>query len=85
MDQTAEHRLVNHLLYASPVKRGNGIEVIEDIIPLRDITVKLRTDKTPKRVYLAPEKRDIPFTYENGVLSYTVDKLNCHAMAVIDY
>ena len=85
MDQTAEHRLVNHLLYASPVKRGNGIEVIEDIIPLSDITVKLRTDKTPKRVYLAPEKRDIPFTYENGVLAYTVDKLNCHAMAVIDY
>ena len=85
MDQTAEHRLVNHLLYASPVKRGNGIEVIEDIIPLTDITVKLRTDKTPKRVYLAPEKRDIPFTYENGVLAYTVDKLNCHAIAVIDY
>jgi hypothetical protein len=85
MDQPAEHRLVNHLLYASPVKRGNGIEVIEDIIPLYNISVKLHTDFVPKKVYIAPEKKDIPFSYENGILSYTVDKLENHAMVVIDY
>lgn len=85
MDQAAEHRLVNHLLYASPVRRGSGIEVIEDITPIYNVSVKLRTDKAPKRVYLAPEEKDIPFTYENGELCYTVDCVECHAMAVIDY
>lgn len=85
MDQTEEHRLVNHLLYASPVRRGSGIEVIEDITPIYNVSVKLRTDKTPKRVYLAPEEKDIPFTYENGELNYTVGCVECHAMAVIDY
>ena len=44
-----------------------------------------RTDKKPIRVYLAPEGEEVPFAYENGVLSYTVPKLACHAMAVIDY
>ncbi|MFR1479813.1 MAG: hypothetical protein ACLSB9_31070 [Hydrogeniiclostridium mannosilyticum] len=29
-----ESRLVNHLLYAAPVRRGQNVEVIEDIIPL---------------------------------------------------
>ena len=85
MDQKEQSRLVNHLLYASPVRRGNGIEVIEDIIPLYDVHVSLRTDHKPSRVYLAPQKEEIPFTWEDGVLSYTVPKLDCHAMAVIEY
>lgn len=85
MDQKKEHRLVNHLLYASPVKRGNGIEIIEDIVPLYGVKVSLKTDKPPKRVYLAPERRDIDFKFESGILSYTVEKLENHAMIVIDY
>ncbi len=85
MDQTEEHRLVNHILYASPVRRGNGIEVIEDIIPIFGVNVSVKTGHEPKRVYLAPEMRDIPYTYENGRVSYTIEKLDCHAMAVIDY
>ncbi len=85
MNQTAEHRLVNHLLYASPVRRGSGIEVIEDVVSLYGINVSLNLGIKPKRVYLAPENVDIPYTYENGILSYTVDKLDLHAMVVIDY
>lgn len=85
MDQTAEKRLVNHVLYASPVRRGSGIEIIEDIIPLYDIDVTLKTNVEPKRVYLAPENKDIPYTYENGAVSYKIDKLDLHAMVVIDY
>ena len=85
MDQKAENRLVNHLLYGSPVRRGQGIEIIEDIIPLCDVKASVKLDKEPKRVYIAPEGRDIPYTYENGRVSYTVDKLDLCAMVVIDY
>ena len=85
MDQTGESRLVNHLLYASPVRRGSGIEIIEDIIPLYDIDVTVKTDKQPKRVYLAPENKDIAYSYENGAVSYKIDKLDLHAMVVIEY
>ncbi len=85
MDQKAESRLVNHVLYASPVKRGANVEVIEDIIPLYGIDVSLRLDRGPKKVYFAPERADIPYKYENGVLSYTIDKLDMRAMVVIDY
>lgn len=83
MEQKEENRYVNHLLYASPVKRGAGIEVIEDIIPLYRIHVTLRLPEAPKEVYLAPSMEKIDYTYENGALSYTLDELNCHAMVVI--
>ena len=85
MDQEEEHRLVNHLLYASPVRRGTKIEVIEDILPVYNVEVTLRPGKEVKRVYLAPQMQDIPFTQENGKVRYTVERLECHQMVVLDY
>ena len=85
MNQVAERRLVNHLLYASPVKRGNGVEVIEDIVPVYNTEVSIKLDREPERVYLAPQDRDIDFDYTDGILTYTLDKLECHQMVVIEY
>ena len=85
MDQKKEHRLVNHLLYASPVKRGNGIEIIEDILPVYDIECQVRPGKEIKKVYLAPQMEEIPFTQENGLVRYTVEKLWNHQIVVLDY
>lgn len=80
-----ENRYINHLLYAVPVKRGLNVEVIEDIMPVYDISVELRLDKTIKRVYLAPQNVDIEFTQENGIVRYIVDKIDCHQMVVLDF
>ncbi len=79
-------RYVNHVLYASPVKRGGGIEVIEDVLPVYDthVTLRLPLTEKPSRVYLAPEGKDIDFTWENGALSYTIDKLFIHSMVVVE-
>jgi hypothetical protein len=84
-EQKEEQRLVNHLLYASPVRRGNGVEVIEDIVPLYNIEVTVRTDKAVNNVYLAPQMTQLPFNHENRIVSYTVPVLECHQMVVIDY
>jgi hypothetical protein len=85
MDQKKERRLVNHLLYASPVKRGNGIEIIEDILPVYDIECQVRPGKEIKKVYLAPQMEEIPFTQENGLVCYAVEKLWNHQIVVLDY
>lgn len=77
-------RYICHILYASPVKRGNGIEVIEDILPVHDTFVSVMTGGRPKRVYLAPQGYEIPFTYENGRAEVTVDKFECHQMIVFE-
>ncbi len=84
MHQASEHRYVNHLLYASPVKRGNDIEVIEDIVPLFDIAVSVLLPTAPKRVYLAPERLELAFDWDGSRASYTVPRLECHQMVVLD-
>ena len=42
-------------------------------------------DKKINRIYLAPQMEEIPFTQENGLVRYTVEKLQNHQMVVLDY
>ena len=83
MEQKGENRYVNHLLYAVTKLRGK-VEVIEDAPEAVNTTVSIRMPNPPKRVYLAPADKNIPFIYENGLLSYTVNSFILHAMVVID-
>ena len=85
MDQTAQSRYVCHLLYATPVRRGTGVEIIEDIVPLYNVTLTLRPTKPIKRVYLAPAGEELPYTVEGDSLTLTVPKIDCHQMVVFDY
>ena len=85
MDQKDSSRYVSHILYASPVKRGKGIEVIEDIIPVYNVEMTYKTEKKIKNAYLAPQMQKLEFTENDGKISLTVPKLDCHQMIVLDY
>ena len=82
MRNSNNDNLILHLLYASPIMRGE-IEVIEDIVPLYDINVSLRMDQSPNKVTYVPEDRPIDFKYESGRLKFVVDKLEMHNMIEI--
>lgn len=84
-EQQGEQRIVNHLLYASPVKRGQGIEIIEDILPVYGVDVSVQIPYKAKRVYLAPQMQDIAYYQVGATVSYSLPKLECHQMVVIDY
>lgn len=84
-EQPGERRLVNHLLYAVPVKRGDGVEIIEDIVPLYNVDVKLRLPgRQVKGVYLAPQGMPLDYRPTAGGIEYTLPELECHQMVVID-
>lgn len=78
-------RKIVHLLYASPVKRGSGVEIIEDIVPIYETEVKLKTEKEPARVYLAPQCEEIPFEFESGYVKFMVNKFECHQMIAVEF
>ncbi|MFR1435232.1 MAG: beta-galactosidase trimerization domain-containing protein [Acutalibacteraceae bacterium] len=82
--QPQARRLVNHLLYAVPRRRGDGVEIIEDIQPVYGTQCALRLEKEPKRVYLAPQGEDLLYAFSDGVLRYTVEHFSCHAMVAIE-
>ena len=86
-----DNRLITHLLFAHTTVRGNGIEVIEDIIPLLDTTVSVRSNKTPSRVYKAEytdnelKLTELKFRYENGYINTSVDRFSLHAMVIMEF
>lgn len=81
--QPEGHRLVCHLLYTHTSQRGD-VEVIEDIVPLREVAVWVRMEKPPRRVNLAPQGTQLPFRWEGGKACFTVPEVYIHQMAVLD-
>ena len=84
MEQKDKNRVVAHLLYATPTKRGENIEVIEDLVPVYDTSLAVKLEKPVKKVYLAPQGTEIPFKEEGGYTIVDVDKFVCHQMVVFD-
>lgn len=80
------NRDIVNLLYASPVKRGSGVEVIEDILPVNNVRVEVKKrDAKVKRVYTAVENRDLPYSVEGDYVVLEMPEIECHSMAVIEY
>ena len=84
-EQAEQNRYVLHALYATPVKRGGGIEIIEDLVPVYDTTFEVKTAKPITRVTAVPQNVQIPFTYENGVCIFTIDKFTCAQIVTLEY
>ncbi|MFZ4774777.1 MAG: hypothetical protein ACOYM3_05410 [Terrimicrobiaceae bacterium] len=95
--QEAEMRSVLHLLFANTVSRGGSmdlsggmvaasglnIEIIEELLPLRNTKVTLRHQAPVRRVTLEPSGREIPFRQENGTLEFSVDEFTCHEIVAL--
>lgn len=80
MRQESQRRDVLHLLFATPAKRGNGVEVIEDLVPRTDVRVEVARTAKPSRVRLVPGGAPVPFAYVDGRVSFTVPTVACHQM-----
>lgn len=69
---------VCHLLYANTMKRGNGVEIIEDIVTLSKVTTSIRCVQNPKKVVLQPQNQPLEFSYSKGRVSFTVQDFHCY-------
>ena len=85
MDQADQNRAILHLLFAIPVKRGDNIEVIDELFPLRDVKCVVRLDKPVKSVKLVPENQELPFEIAEGATSFVVPEVLCHQMVELSY
>jgi len=78
------HRTIVHLLQYCPERRANGLDLIEDIVPLQNVPVSLKLAKSPKQAYLAPVREPLDFSYTNGRADVTLPALRGHAMIVFE-
>jgi hypothetical protein len=66
-------RRMVHLLSYVPELRGSKTQIIEEPIELHNVKIALRMDgKTPKKVYLAPGKKSLPFKINDGYVNVTI-------------
>jgi hypothetical protein len=67
--------LIVHLLNYVPQRRSSLLDVLEDVIPLRDVRVSIRSDRQPAAVRLVPEDQEIPWRLQDGYIHFTVPNL----------
>jgi hypothetical protein len=83
-EQPHERRRVLHLLHYVPERRGE-FDVIEDVIPIRDVRCSLRLDGARvKRLTLAPEGKNLSFTSRGSRLEFVVPEVRGHQMVSIE-
>ena len=75
--------LLCHLLYANTIKRGDGVEIIEDIVTLSKVNVSIRCAKQPKEVFLRPSGESLPFRYDGERVYTSIKDFNCYEILEI--
>lgn len=77
-------RKIVHLLHYPAERRGTDLDVVEDVIPLFNIPLSLKSDRRPRQVYLAPQLSALPWKYEGGYVEVVVPEVRGHAMVVVE-
>ena len=75
---------VVHLISYCPVRRTEGLDIVEDPSPLVDLPLSVRLPRKPKRALLAPDGVELPFTYSDGYAHVSVTVPDGHAMVVFE-
>lgn len=78
--QAAEKRWVLHLLHYVPVRRGADFDVVEDVIPLFDVKVSVRSPGRVKAARLVPDGPDLEVRRRRGWVEFTVPEVRGHQM-----
>ncbi|HPZ81460.1 MAG TPA: beta-galactosidase, partial [Candidatus Atribacteria bacterium] len=84
LGQENPQRDVIHILFYVPERRGK-IDIVEDVFPLHNVVLKYKALGKPARVYLAPQKESVDFSFEKGYVNMNVKEILGHQMVVIEY
>ncbi len=87
-EQAEESRYALHLQHFIPERRGDAFDTVEDIIPLYDLTLTLRTPRTIKSAKAVPtsaKKNPVTMTTQGDVTQINVAKLEGHQIIELSY
>lgn len=82
--QSNPRRMVAHLVNFQPQRRHIEVEWIEEIYPVQNIAISVRTGRKPKAVYLAPEQIGLAFTQRGEYCDVVVPKVKAHQMVAFE-
>ena len=84
-EQSAENRRIVHLLHYIPERRAEQFDIIEDVIPLYNVSLQLRTCRKVATVRSVPEDTLIEFSEKGKYVAFTIPEIRGHQMIEITF
>lgn len=79
-----ENRTMVHLLSYVPELRGQT-QIVEEAVKLIDAKIALRkNEQKVSKVYLVPQKRELPFSIEGNYIQVTIPKIDGYCMIAFE-
>ncbi len=78
-----DNDLILHLLHYVHQRRGKTLDVIEDVIPLYDISLGIRAENKPSAIMLQPENKPLDWSWDKGTVQFNLSKLNGYQIVVL--
>jgi Hypothetical glycosyl hydrolase 6/Beta-galactosidase trimerisation domain len=79
-NQPDHDRWVVHLLHFVPERRSQELDVIEDVIPLFNVNLFVRTPRVVREAIIVPGGVSLPLRHEDPYLVCQVPRIDGHAM-----
>ena len=76
--------LMNYISSGLRLWDSLGGPAAEDVVPVHDIAIRVRISGGPKRVFVASTKQALKYEVRDGMVSFTVPKVDVHEMVVIE-
>lgn len=84
LHQVNKKRFVLHLLYSTPIRRGIT-SVIEDSVPLENITIAFQFPKEIQSVSLIPDKQELNIQHNDSKYFVTIPQFKTHCALSFHY
>jgi len=84
-EQEKDKRYIVHMLSYIAERRGKEFDTIEDIIPLYNTKVSVKTPKVPKKAVLVPQNKELNSEFRDCRFTFTIPEISGHQMVEIDY
>lgn len=83
--QPSQARWVMHLLHYIPTRTSQSIDLIDDVIPLHDVTLTLRVPHTVRCVTCEPQGRTLAFEQAGDAVRLTVPRIDGHQLVALAF
>jgi hypothetical protein len=72
--------LLVHVLHYVHQRRGQGTDVIEDVLPLHDVALSVRAARRPEAVVILPDAQPVAWEWQDGYVRMTLPRVDGYAL-----
>lgn len=77
-------RVVLHALHYIPQRRGRDFDIVEDVIPLYDVSVSVRPPTDVIYATVEPEGETLSFKQAQSRVEFVIPQINGHQMVALE-